>query len=208
MANGTTADSILLQLKTEGPKTAKQLAQTLGISAMGVRQHLSRLQAEGLVAYDDARTGVGRPRRYFRLTGEGHASYADGHRDLSISLLRLSQEAFGEEGLKALLAERQKLLQRQYLERLEACADLTETVARLAELRSKDGYMAQWEHDGEDLLLTQHHCPVCSAAKACEGLCSSELETFRNLLGPEAQVAREEHILDGGRCCTYRIRRR
>lgn len=208
MANGNTADNILLQLKTEGPKTAKQLASALGISAMGVRQHLSRLQVEGLVAYEDERTGVGRPRRYFRLTGEGHASYPDGHRDLSVSLLQLSQEAFGEEGLNELLAERQKQLQGQYREQLNACADLTDMVACLAELRSKEGYMAEWARDGEDLLLTQHHCPVCSAAKTCEGLCRSELETFRNLFGPEIQVAREEHILDGGRSCAYRIRRR
>lgn len=208
MANGSTADSILLQLKTEGPKTAKQLAQVLGISAMGVRQHLSRLQADGLVDYDDERTGVGRPRRYFRLTGDGHACYPDGHRDLSVNLLELSRAAFGEEGLNELLGERQQALQRQYSERTRDCADLTELVARLAEIRSNEGYMAEWAQDGEDFLLTQHHCPVCSAAKACEGLCRSELETFRNLFGPQAEVSREEHVLNGGRCCAYRIRRR
>lgn len=208
MANGSTADSILLQLKTEGPKTAKQLAQVLGISAMGVRQHLSRLQADGLVDYEDARTGVGRPRRYFRLTGQGHGCYPDGHRDLSVSLLELSREAFGEKGLQELLAERQSLLQRQYRERTRDCADLSERVVRLAEIRSGEGYMAEWERDGEDFLLTQHHCPVCSAAKACEGLCRSELETFRNFFGTEAEVSREEHVLNGGRCCAYRIRRR
>lgn len=208
MANGSTADSILLQLKTEGPKTAKQLAQVLGISAMGVRQHLSRLQADGLVAYDDERTGVGRPRRYFRLTGDGHGCYPDGHRDLSINLLEFSRAAFGEEGLNELLAERQQALQRQYGERTRDCVDLAELVARLAEIRSHEGYMAQWEQDGEDFLLTQHHCPVCSAAKACEGLCRSELETFRNLFGAQAEVSREEHVLNGGRCCAYRIRRR
>lgn len=208
MTSSNTADSILLQLKTEGPKTAKQLAQVLGISAMGVRQHLSRLQAEGLVSYDDARSGVGRPRRYFRLTGQGHASYPDRHRDLSVNLLQLSQEAFGEEGLNTLLMERQKVLQRQYRERIGDCADLTEMVARLAEIRSSEGYMAEWARDGEDLLLTQHHCPVCTAAKACEGLCRSELETFRNLLAPQGSVSREEHVLEGGRCCAYRIRRR
>lgn len=208
MANGSTADSILLQLKTCGPKTAKDLAQVLGISAMGVRQHLSRLQAEGLVDYEDERTGVGRPRRYFRLTGHGHGCYPDGHRDLSVNLLQLSREAFGEEGLQSLLAERQQKLQRQYREQTSDCGDLMSLVARLAELRSHDGYMAEWRNDGEDFLLTQHHCPVCSAAKTCDGLCRSELETFKNLFGSEAEVSREEHILEGGRCCAYRIRRR
>ena len=208
MANGSTADSILLQLKTEGAKTAKQLAQVLGISAMGVRQHLSRLQADGLVDYEDERTGVGRPRRYFRLTGEGHGCYPDGHSDLSVNLLELSRAAFGEDGLQELLAERQLQLQRQYEERTQDCGDLGALVARLAEIRNDEGYMAEWARDGEDFVLTQHHCPVCSAAKACEGLCRSELETFRSLFGSEAEVSREEHVLKGDRCCAYRIRRR
>jgi predicted ArsR family transcriptional regulator len=208
MANGSTADSILLQLKTEGPKTAKELAQVLGISAMGVRQHLSRLQADGLVDYADERTGVGRPRRYFRLTADGHGCYPDGHRDLSVNLLELSRAAFGDDGLQELLAERQGQLQRQYEERTQDCVDLADMVACLAEIRSGEGYMADWARDGEDFVLTQHHCPVCSAAKACEGLCRSELETFRNLFGADAEVSREEHVLNGGRCCAYRIRRR
>ena len=122
--------------------------------------------------------------------------------------MQLSREAFGEDGLQSLLTERQQKLQRQYRERTRDCQDLVSLVARLAELRSSEGYMAQWQRDGEDFLLTQHHCPVCSAAKACGGLCRSELETFKNLFGSDAEVSREEHILDGGRCCAYRIRKR
>ena len=36
-------------------------------------------------------------------------------------------------------------------------------------------------------------------------LCSAELELFRKAVGPDATVAREQHLLDGGQRCVYRI---
>jgi predicted ArsR family transcriptional regulator len=54
-------------------------------------------------------------------------------------------------------------------------------------------------------LLKENHCPICVAARTCQGLCRSELELFRRLLGPEAEVERVEHIIAGAGRCAYRI---
>ena len=53
--------------------------------------------------------------------------------------------------------------------------------------------------------LIENHCPVCSAARACTGLCANELQVFQDVLGDEVRVAREEHILQGARRCVYRV---
>ena len=45
--------------------------------------------------------------------------------------------------------------------------------------------------DGKGVLLVEHHCPICTAASACAGLCSSELELFREVHGPKR--ARRAH---------------
>ena len=37
------------------------------------------------------------------------------------------------------------------------------------------------------------------------GFCRAELDTFREVLGPDASVEREEHIVQGDRRCAYRI---
>lgn len=65
--------------------------------------------------------------------------------------------------------------------------------------------MAAVETDGDALLLIENHCPICAAATLCQGLCTTELELFRDVLGPDVQVERTEYLLDGDRRCVYRI---
>jgi predicted ArsR family transcriptional regulator len=79
-------------------------------------------------------------------------------------------------------------------------------VAKLAELRSEEGYMADWRvlPDGS-YVLSENHCPICAAARLCQGFCRSELAVFRSALGPSVTVERAEHILLGARRCAYRI---
>ncbi|MCS3406393.1 hypothetical protein NYE85_04175 [Serratia sp. AKBS12] len=69
---------ILLQLKTLGPYSVKMLALRLGITPMGIRQHLQSLEQRELVCYEEARSKVDRPARYCSLTRSGHAQFAIG----------------------------------------------------------------------------------------------------------------------------------
>jgi len=55
------------------------------------------------------------------------------------------------------------------------------------------------------LLLIENHCPICVAAKACQGFCRSELALFQETLGRDVSVARDEHIVAGARRCVYKI---
>jgi predicted ArsR family transcriptional regulator len=79
-------------------------------------------------------------------------------------------------------------------------------VKRLAKIRSEEGYMASVTvgNDGA-LLLVENHCPICVAAKACQGFCRSELALFQETLGDKVSVARDEHIVAGARRCVYKI---
>ena len=58
------------------------------------------------------------------------------------------------------------------------------------------------------LLLVENHCPICVAAKACQGFCRSELALFRETLGDKVSVERHEHIVSGARRCVYKISER
>ncbi|HEV2310721.1 MAG TPA: hypothetical protein VGU73_09365, partial [Acidimicrobiia bacterium] len=60
--------------------------------------------------------------------------------------------------------------------------------------------------DGDAVLLVEHHCPVCTAAAACTGLCRGELDLFRTVLGDDVEVERTQHLLSGDARCVYRIR--
>jgi hypothetical protein len=115
---------------------------------------------------------------------------------------------FGEEGLDRLLAERTRLQLRAYRERVRGASDgsLESRVRVLATIRREQGYMAECvtRADGS-LLLRENHCPICVAAKSCQGLCREELGLFRAVLGTRTHVERTDHIIAGASLCAYVI---
>jgi len=201
-----TADAILHQLKVRGPQTAQALARHLAMTAEGVRQHLAKLAAQGLLSHRDAAQGVGRPKRSWRLTERGHGRFPDGHSQLLLDMVTAVRSEFGEPGLDRLITAREKQMLKSYGMRLRGVGDLSARVRVLAALRSGEGYMAESRADGKGgFLLIENHCPIRAAATACQGFCRSELEAFRRALGSDVRVERHEHLLSGDRRCAYRI---
>ncbi len=202
-----TAERLLHQLKVRGPQSAAALGERLGTSGENARQQLAKLARQGLVAQRPLPGGVGRPTIEWRLSEAGHARFADGHAELASRLIVSVRDTLGDEALARLIEARQAETLAQYRQALADCDRLEARVRRLAEIRSREGYMAEW-HALEDgsLLLIENHCPICRAAHACPDLCRSELEVFRTVLGAEAEVERTDHVLAGARRCAYRIR--
>jgi predicted ArsR family transcriptional regulator len=199
------AERILFLLKTRGALTAAVLAKTLRITPMGVRQHLARLASEDLVVHADARAGIGRPKRHWRLTEKAGARFPDGHAQMTVELLAAVRAVFGNAGLDRLIAERERETLGRYRQALRGARTIADRTHRLAKLRTEEGYMAESisTPDGS-ILLVENHCPVCAAARSCQGLCRSELDIFRAML-PGASVERVDHVLAGARRCAYRI---
>jgi predicted ArsR family transcriptional regulator len=197
---------LLHVLKTRGPQTTQALASHLAITLAGARKHLNALQAHGLLAHEDIARSVGRPKRVWRLTGKAERRFPDSHEYLTLELITSARQIFGEDGLDRLISDRETAIQKRYQSALASLPNLAQKVARLAELRTQEGYMAEWKAlpDG-DLLLSENHCPICAAAKLCQGFCRSELRIFAEALGENVRIERSEHILAGARRCAYRI---
>jgi predicted ArsR family transcriptional regulator len=199
---------ILYALKSRGPLGTHELARALGITEVAVRQHLAKILTDDLVAFDDRAGEVGRPKRIWRLTAAGHARFPDTHGDLTVSLIDGIRSVFGAAGLDRLIEARQETMVESYREAVEASLDLGERVRELARLRTAEGYMADTEaQDDGSFLLIENHCPICAAAKACQGFCRSELDVFRAVFGGDVSVTPQEHLLSGARRCVYRIAR-
>lgn len=201
----STADQILLELKTRGPAKIRELAARIGITRQATRDHLAKLAAEHLVAYATAPDGVGRPRQTWSLTAKGHGRFPDTHAQMTVELIAAIRGEFGEAGLDRLVARREQAMAAQYEQALHGAGSLEERMARLARLRSAEGYMADVTRceDGS-YILAENHCPICAAAAACQQFCRSELALFARLLAP-ARVERAEHVLAGSRRCSYLI---
>lgn len=204
MAQDRTKDRILHELKAKGAMTAQQFADLFSLSLMGAHKSLQALSDDKLVSSFDKTAGRGRPRRYFELTEEGHSQFPDNHAHLTVELINDVSNIFGQDGLDKLIAAREKRQVKDY-EKLRDLK-LSARVKALAKRRDEEGYMARVEPqaDGEFLLI-EDHCPICTAADACQGFCRAELALFKMTLGEDADIERVEHVLDGGRRCTYRI---
>ena len=201
------AGRILGVIKRRGPQRAADLGKALGITGEAARQQLVQLADAGLVSPEVQRRGVGRPSRLWSLTAAGHARFPDTHAELTVQLIEAVRGTFGESALEQVIRGREKEIRHAYRAALEGARSLEVRVARLAEIRAREGYMAEWRKDGDGFLLLENHCPICTAAAACQGFCRSELKIFREALGPDAHVERTEHILTGARRCAYRITR-
>ena len=147
------SDRLLYTLKSRGPLGTSTLARALGITEVGVRQHLAKLHGEGLAAFDDRAGTVGRPKRMWRLTAKGHARFPDTHGDLTVSLIAGIRSVFGEAGLDRLIEARQYAMVAAYRQALERYPDLGDRVGVLARLRTVEGYMAECEIQGDGSFL-------------------------------------------------------
>ena len=200
-----TPDRLLYQLKSRGPQPAATLAAACAITPMGAHKQLQALRAAGLVGSHDESDGPGRPKRLWTLTAAGHARFPDRHADLAVQLIRQAAAVLGPDAVDRLIAAREREQQADYDAALFGLATLGARVRRLAELRSREGYMARAEKHGRGWLLVEDHCPICAAAATCQGLCRSELQIFARCLGDGARVERVEHVLAGARRCAYLV---
>jgi predicted ArsR family transcriptional regulator len=144
----------------------------------------------------------------WRLTAKGHARFPDTHGDLTVNLIEGIRSVFGQTGLDRLIEARQEAMVATYRQALEPHPDLADRVGVLAELRTVEGYMAELEVQADgSVLLIENHCPICAAAKTCQGFCRSELELFQAAFGADVSVTRQEHLLSEGRRCVCHIAR-
>lgn len=196
-----------MTLKMQGSLSATALGDRLGTTSEAARQQLARLAEEGLVEARSASAGVGRPTQLWSLTPTAQSRFPDTHAALTVQLLDLVRSRLGDDALDAIISAREADTRSAYVAAVEPAPDLKSRVAALAELRSQEGYMAAWtEQPDGSLLLIENHCPICAAATACQGFCRAELEVFRSVLGPDVEVERQDHIVSGGRRCTYSIK--
>ena len=207
---GPSKRQIVERLKRADAKVS-DLARVLDMTEAGVRQHLDALAEHGLVvSRPGAAEGRGRPPTVWALTDLAQDLFPDRHNDLTVELITAVRTALGDQGLARVIDARGEVQRAAYERVLPKRGSLRAKVEALARIRTAEGYVAEVaddpdDPDGRSVLLVEHHCPICTAAAACPGLCGSELALFREVLGPEVAVERTQHIVAGDRRCTYRV---
>ena len=200
------AYDVLLTLKKRGEARAEEIAEALGITPSGVRQHLSVLRAEGLVTYRKIRAGPGRPKFAYRLTERAEALFPKAYHELTNELLEHLEEEEPEMLVQIFERRRQRRVDAA-LVRL-AGKPFHDKVGELTRILDEDGYLADFESrpDGT-YLISERNCAIWEVALRYGLACSTELEFLREAL-PEAEIERVSYKLAGTHVCAYEVRPR
>jgi len=200
---------VLSAVRRFGEATVGDIADDLGITISGARQHLASLAGHGLVEATELERAAGqrgRPRLKYHVTELGDTLFPKAYGALANELLGF----VAEDDPSAV----ERLFQRRRDHRIEVAAarlsrhrSLPAKIAELAAILDEDGYMASWQQlDPHRYLLVEHNCAITDVAGRYRQACVSELEFIRAVL-PAASVERVEHLVSGGRRCAYEIRR-
>ena len=200
-----TSNKIIQLLKQHGELTAKELAAELGLTTMGVRQHMLSLEESDEICFEDKKAVRGRPTRFWSLTTKSNIHFSDRHEELTVQLIESVKTVFGDDGLDKLINDREDKSLKKYQLTLKNKKSLLDKLTEIAKIRSEEGYMATIEEIDGYYWLFENHCPICAAATKCLNFCRSELNLFRTLLADTATITREEHIIEGARRCAYKV---
>ncbi len=199
-----TRQEILNYLRRNGEATVKELGALLDLTSTGIRQHLTVLERDGLIAVRETRGRVGRPALVYSLTSEGAALFPNRYDELSNLLLDEIRAIAGSQGLQTVLMRVAARSAEAYEPRLRG-RDLKARVGEATEILVERGCLADCQSDdGGEHLINQYTCPFPNVARYNSGVCALEVEFIRRLTGGDARLVRS--LLRGDRSCTYRVR--
>jgi DeoR family transcriptional regulator, suf operon transcriptional repressor len=198
----TTREQILNHIKSRGQTTTAELAETLAISAVSVRHHLSSLMAEGLIRSQEIRHGVGRPHLAYSLTDAAQERFPAKYMRLSGRLLDELKASLPPQALEEMFARMAGGMVAEYQTRLQG-RTLEEKMDLLMELLGTEGFMAHWNRTGETISLTEYHCPYLHIGQRHPEVCAIDETVIRQVLN--ADVHRTTCVLHGADHCVFVI---
>jgi len=207
-----TRDAVVRLILERGPQNAASIAETLRLSAAGIRRHLDALVVDGVLVEREPRPsshrGRGRPARIYAITDSGRTAFPHAYDDLASTALRYLRETGGEQAVVAFAEHRAAALADQLTADLSShvrgdSESLVDALAEgLAESLTAHGYAATTESTPAGVQVCQHHCPVAHVAAQFPELCEAETRAFERVLG--TYVQRLATIAHGdGVCTTY-----
>ena len=199
-----TRQVILDFLKQREKATLDELSTEVGLAPMSVRGHLSVLERDGFITYEEARGKIGRPKYVYSLTDRGHDLFPKTYHILCNRILDAVTSVSTDSGTELASRIAQGWAE-EYQSRVVG-KSLGDQVKVLAAIRSEEGAMAYSEVQGDSFILHQRNCPAsCVAAKFPQVICTAEIGFMRRLLD-NASIERVSWAINGDASCSYVIR--
>ncbi|MCI4345721.1 MAG: ArsR family transcriptional regulator [Thermoplasmata archaeon] len=149
----------ILEELAVAPRTAKDLARSIGIQESAARGHLDRLEERGLVAPAFLREGVGRPRKRYSLTSSGLDLFPRRYELLLDSIIEELVDREGEAYVSVLFAEAARRLAKDVALQLPKDAPAVERAKLLANSLNDLGFRCTVEQNAAgELSIVRNNC--------------------------------------------------
>ena len=189
----------ILALLTREERSAQMLAEELKMTPAGIRQHLSALEAQGLITHRKQGGEPNRPTYLYRLSESGKAAFPRKYDLLAAELVRTAKGELGPD-VAARLVEHAG---RQVAERIDGSHGdpVSRAVEALAYLNSTTTCRGDVIADPDGTVrMTLYQCPFQSVSKEHPEVCPAFLGgLFKSLLGAKAVTCTP--VAAGLACC-------
>ena len=205
-----TREQTLDLILRRGRVTVAELATELRLTRGGLRRHLDRLRADGLVQVELLHQDMGRPLHVYLPTEEAEgrrAHYARLTERFIQEVTIIPTDRIGIDGESLLTSVLHGVGQRIVEEHRSRVAggDLSRRVEELTTVLSEEGILSGWARTEDGYVLINATCPYRKVAAASgHATCGMDREIIESLLGvPVEQVGR---LVDGEVRCEYVVR--
>ena len=187
----------ILQTLLENPRTSiTDLAEAVGINPISVRHHLSSLENDGLVDWEEERHGVGRPRLVYFLTEAGQEHFPTRYFRLTNQLLEELKKSLPEETVRKIFLNLANTLSSEHSKRANSVS-MEERLNILQEFLTAEGFVIEWDRDDENYYINEITCPYYHVSQSHPEVCTLDQTIISNILNIPAGkincILQEDH---------------
>jgi DeoR family transcriptional regulator, suf operon transcriptional repressor len=198
----STRERILQTLLNHPRSTVNEMASAVDINGISVRHHLSSLEAEGLVTYEEERHGVGRPRLVYFLTEKGRERFPTNYLRLTTRLLDQLKETLPPQMVSRLFTQMATDMAGHFPQQAENLT-VEQRLDLVKELLAQEGFAIEWEKQGDSYQINEISCPYYHIGQNHPEVCSVDQTLISTIL--DIPVEKINCVLRGDTHCTYII---
>lgn len=202
-SNKSTRDKVLQTLLDRQKCTINELAEAVNINPISVRHHISRLEADALVTSSEEKHGVGRPRRVYYLTENGHELFPSRYVNLTLRLLKHLKESVPQPVINDLFHQIAAELASQYSTKKEGLS-LEGRIGLLSQMLTNEGFKITWERNGNEFIIHETNCPYFYISKRHPEVCLVDRALISSVL--EVPAEKVNCMVNGDIQCSYLVR--
>ena len=188
--------------------TLEELSAVLGVTKTATREHLIKIESLGYLKYVDSKGDVGRPRRRYLLSGDGHDVFPKQYSWLSNVILELLAEDLGAKQAALIMNKLAYKVADSMAARFEN-KNSAEVLLELNKTMNELGYRTSLKQSDlrKGAVIEATNCVYHSVAKEHPELCQFDIQFIKKTTG-FTDVKLESCIARGGSVCRFCIRKK